>query len=174
MSRHPALYALLLLVCLPVLGAEPPSTPPPGVAWSSLSPPQQQALSRFQGQWSSLPSDRQQALATGAQRWLSMTPEQRADARGRFQSWQQLPPDQRSLIRQRWQRFQQLSPEQQQVVRQNFRAFSRLPPAQRAQLRARWLNATPQERLQMLQRQRALRVERNPPRAAAPERLPRR
>ena len=102
-----------------------------------------------------------------------MTPEQRTDARGRFQSWQQLPPDQRSLIRQRWQRFQQLSPEQQQAVRQNFRAFSQLPPGQRAQLRERWRNATPQERLQMLQRQRALRVERSAPRGVPPERLPR-
>ncbi|HEY6453524.1 MAG TPA: DUF3106 domain-containing protein, partial [Steroidobacteraceae bacterium] len=59
-----------------------------------------------------------------------------------------------------WQRFQQLSPQQQQAVRQNYRAFSRLPPAQRAQLRERWLSATPQQRAQMLQRQRALRLDR--------------
>jgi hypothetical protein len=165
MTARSALYAVLLMVCLPALAAEPtaaPAAPPPGgVAWSSMSAPQQQALGHFQEQWGSLPPERQQALATGAQRWLSMTPAQRGEARERFQTWQRLPPEQRALIRQHWQRFQQLPPEQQQAVRQNFRAFSRLPPAQRAQLRERWLNATPQQRSQMLQRQRAQRLERN-------------
>ena len=171
-ARH-ALYVALLLVCLPALGAEPAvPAPPTGVAWSSLSPPQQQALGHFQGQWNSLPPERQQALATGAQRWLSMTPQQRGDARERFQAWQQLPPEQRALIRQRWRHFQQLSPQQQQAVRQNFRAFSHLPPMQRAQLRQRWLNATPQQRSQMLQQQRALRFQRGGQREPS-ERLPR-
>jgi len=43
---------------------------------------------------------------------------------------------------------------QQRAVRQNFRYFSRLPPQQRAQLRERWIQATPLQRQQMLQRQR--------------------
>jgi len=45
-------------------------------------------------------------------------------------------------------------------VRQNFRYFSRLPPQQRAQLRQRWLGATPQQRQQMLQHQREQRLQR--------------
>jgi hypothetical protein len=98
-----------------------------------------------------------------------MTPQQRDDARQRFQTWQRLPPDQRDLIRQRWQRFQQLTPSQQQAVRQNFHAYAGLPAAQREQLRQRWLNATPQERSQMLQRQRAQRFQR----ATRPPPMPR-
>jgi len=155
--------SLILAGALLGLGAPAWSADPgtnPGVNWSALSAPQQQALGQFQGQWNSLPPERQQALATGSQRWLSMTPQQRDDARQRFQTWQRLPPEQRELIRQRYQRFQQLTPSEQQAVRQNFRAFSSLPPGQRAQLRERWLNATPQQRSEMLQRQRAQRLER--------------
>ncbi len=174
-ARRPMLCAALLLACLPVFAAEPePGPPPGGVAWSSLSGPQQQALSHFQGQWNTLPAERQHALATGSQRWLSMTPQQRSDARGRFQTWQQLPPEQRALIRERWQRFQQLPPEQKQAVRENFRVYSSLPPAQRARLRQRWLNATPQQRMQMLQHQRAVRGERGFGRPPLPERPGRR
>jgi TRAP-type C4-dicarboxylate transport system substrate-binding protein len=102
-----------------------------------------------------------------------MTPQQRLDARGRFQTWQQLPPGQQAIIRQRWQRFQQLSPQQQQAVRQNFHAYSTLPPAQRARLRERWLNATPRERMEMLQRQRQLRLERGGGQRLPPEHSPR-
>jgi hypothetical protein len=54
-------------------------------------------------------------------------------------------------------------------VRQNFHAYSGLPAAQREQLRQRWLSATPQERTQMLQRQRAQRVQH----AARPPPMPR-
>jgi len=135
----------------------------PPVSWSSLSEPQQKLLENFHGQWDSLPPARQQALSNGASRWLHMTPEQRDGARDRFQNWQRIPPQQQSLIRERWQRFQQLPPEQQAAVRQNYRAFSGLPPAQRQQLRERWLNATPQQRMQMLQNQRARRTERGLP-----------
>jgi hypothetical protein len=48
-----------------------------------------------------------------------------------------------------------------------------LPPAQRAQLRERWLNATPRERSEMLQRQRQLRLERGGGQRPPPERSPR-
>jgi hypothetical protein len=89
-----------------------------------------------------------------------MTPEQRTGARDRYQNWQRLPPEQQSLIRQRWQRFQQLTPEQQAAVRQNYHAYSGLPAEQRQRLRQRWLDATPQQRLQMLQNQRARRFQR--------------
>ena len=110
-DHEPRCHALLASVLLVAAAAEPggadAAARPHGVTWSSLSPPQQQVLGRFQGQWDSLPPARQQALARGASRWLSMTPEQRSDARERFQTWQRLPPEQRALIRQRWQQFQQ-------------------------------------------------------------------
>ena len=53
MSRFYALLASLLLAAAAPSGAQQP--PADGVAWSSLSAPQQQLLGRFQGQWDSLP-----------------------------------------------------------------------------------------------------------------------
>jgi hypothetical protein len=168
MIRWHALWvALLLTVATCAWAQEPPaasgagSAPP--VSWSSLSEQQQKLLENFHSQWDSLPPARQQALSSGAQRWSQMTPAQRDGAQGRFHNWQQLPPGQQSLIRQRWQRFQQLTPDQQAAIRQNYHAFSGLPPAQRLQLRQRWLNATPQERQQMLQNQRARRLQHGSP-----------
>ena len=129
----------------------------PGVPWSSLSPQQRQLLGPLQGRWDSLPPGRQRALARGADRWISMTPEQRAAARARLRTWQRLNQPQRAFIRRRFQQFENLSPDQQRSIQQYFHEFSSLPPAQREQLRQRWLNATPQERAQMLQRQRQMR-----------------
>ena len=169
MSRRHYLWAILLLCASAAVYGQAPSDSA-GLSWSSLSSEQQRVLGGVQGQWSSLPPERQQALAHGADRWLSMSPEERDGARQRFQTWQQLPSEQKAVIRQRWQRFQQLPPEQQQAVRQNFRAYSRLPSGQRAQLRDRWLNATPQQRQQMLERQRAIQQQRPraPPGAPGP------
>lgn len=161
---HAVWLSLMLASATPLLSV--PSwaqEPPPPVNWSALPEQQQKLLENFHGQWDSLPPARQQALSAGAARWLQMSPEQREGARGRFQNWQRLPPPQQSLIRQRWQRFQQLTPEQQAAVRQNYHAFSGLPADQRERLRERWINASPQQRTQMLQNQRARRMQRSLP-----------
>ncbi len=163
MTRRHYLWASLLLCASAAVFGQAPGAAT-GLSWSSLSSEQQRVLGSVQGQWTSLPPERQQALARGADRWLSMNPVERDGARQRFQTWQRLPPEQKAVIRQRWQRFQQLPPEQQQAVRQNFRAYSSLPSGQRAQLRERWLNSTPQQRQQMLERQRLRQQER--PRAS--------
>jgi hypothetical protein len=162
MTRRHSLWLTLLLTAAATAWAQEPAPPAaqPPVNWSSLSGEQQRLLENFHDKWDSLPPGRQQALSNGAQRWLKMSPEERDGAQNRYQNWQRLPPQQQELIRQRWQRFQQLPPEQQSAVRQNYHAFSGLPPAQRQQLRQRWLNATPQQRMQMLQNQRARRMQR--------------
>ena len=150
-----------------------------GVPWSSLSGEQQKLLGKFSGNWSALPPERQQALTRGSDRWLGMTPEQRGQAQQRFQRWHSLPPDQRRVLRDRWQRFQSLPPNEQGAVRQNFRRYQQLPPERRQMLRQRWLNASPAERQQMIQRARERRIEmrsggsmRAPPRSAPPRAAP--
>lgn len=125
-----------------------------GVPWTSLSAPQQRLLGSLQDRWSTLPPLRQQALARGAGRWLAMSPQQRSAAQARFRTWRSLPPGQRALIRQRWRQFQRLPPQQQRAVLQSYRAFNRLPPQERAQLRERWLQASPQQRRQMFEHMR--------------------
>jgi DNA-binding PucR family transcriptional regulator len=157
MTRRHAFWSTLLLSAASLAWPQEPApgAAPPPVSWSSLSEQQQKLLQNFHGQWDDLPPGRQQALSGGASRWLRMTPEQRAGARDRFQNWQKVPPEQQSLIRQRWQRFQQLTPVEQAAVRQNYHAYSGLPLEQRQRLRQRWLDATPQQRMQMLQNQRA-------------------
>jgi Protein of unknown function (DUF3106) len=74
----------------------------PGIAWSSLSLPQQQLLWPMRQRWDSLSPARQRALARAAESWLSLTPEQRAEARARFarlRKWQRLEQPQRPPAR---------------------------------------------------------------------------
>ncbi|GAC1660460.1 MAG: hypothetical protein PVS2B3_13730 [Steroidobacteraceae bacterium] len=155
---YPLLLGLLMTVTVPLFAQDAPlsaiaSAPVP---WSSLSPPQQQLLSKFSGQWSSLPPGRQQALAHGSERWLGMSQTERNTARERFSRWNSLPPDQRH------------------AVRENFRRFQQLPAERRQMLREQWSRATPEERREMVQRAREKRGERherarrNPPPFARP------
>jgi hypothetical protein len=157
------------LTAMPVLAQEEPAAAPAApVPWSSLSGEQQKLLGSFGSQWNSLPPERQQALAHGSQRWLSMSPTEQGAARERFGRWQALPPAQRQALRSRWQHFQSLSPSQQQAVRDNFHRFQQMPPAQRQALQERWRSATPQQRLQMVERAR----EHRQPAHAAPHSSP--
>jgi Protein of unknown function (DUF3106) len=175
------LLAVALGTAIPSIAQEPPapaaagpSVPAAPVPWSSLSPNQQQLLSRFGGQWSSLPPARQQALAHGSERWLAMSPAQRDAARDRFAHWQSLPPEQRQALRSRWQRFQALSPEQRATVRDNFHRFQQLPPERRQMLREQWRNASPAQRQQMIQHAREQRQRRMSGGRPAPSRQPHR
>jgi uncharacterized protein DUF3106 len=139
------LFVLLMAAAVPVFAQDVPATPstaPAPVAWSSLSPQQQQLLSRFGGQWGSLPPARQQALAHGSERWLGMSQGERDTARERFSKWNALPPG------------------DQAAVRQNFHRFQQLPAERRQMLRERWNNATPAERKEMVQRAREKREKR--------------
>jgi hypothetical protein len=81
-------------------------------------------------------------------------------AQQRFQQWHQLPQEQRDAIRERWERFKSLPPDKQDAVRQNYHRFQQMPPEQRRALREQWHNATPEQRQQMLQRSRALKMQR--------------
>jgi hypothetical protein len=160
---HSLLLVLLMAAAVPVFAQDVPAAPssaPAPVAWSSLSPQQQQLLSRFGGQWGSLPPARQQALAQGSERWLGMSPGERDTARERFSKWNALPPDERHALRGRWQRFQALPPGEQAAVRENFRRFQQLPSERRQMLREQWNNATPAERKEMVQRAREKREKR--------------
>jgi 7-keto-8-aminopelargonate synthetase-like enzyme len=180
MCTKPGLVGALLLtgllsagVCLPVCAQSvnpPPTAAAPGAAvpWSSLSPDQQQQLSRLSGQWDQLPPQRQQALASGSQRWLGMSPEQRTQARQRFNQWQQLPEQRREQLRQRWEEFRSLPPARQQAARENFRKFQQLPQDRRQQLRQRWQNATPSQRQEMIQRARERSAQRAVPHGGMP------
>jgi Protein of unknown function (DUF3106) len=166
-SRRSLAVALLLglaaLTAAPSFAQEAPAAAPPApVAWSSLSPVQQQLLSRsgFASQWSTLPPARQQALAHGSERWLGMSDGERAQARERFARWRALPPEQRQALRSRWQKFQALSPSERETVRENFHRFQQLPPERRQMLRQQWRNATPEQRLQMVQHAREQRQRR--------------
>jgi hypothetical protein len=150
---HALLFALLLAVAAPSFAQEAPAAgaPPAPVSWSSLSPQQQQVLSKFGGQWSSLPPGRQQALAHGSDRWLNMSQAERAQARDRFSRYRTLPPEQRQALRDRWQHFQSLPPSQQEALRENYRRFQQMTPERRQELREQWRQATPAQRQQWLQ-----------------------
>ena len=92
-SRRAALAAIFAVgMHLAAAGRARADEPPPvdaaaPTAWSSLSPEEQKALSRYGERWNSLPADQQQRLLRGTRRWLAMSPEQRQRAQARFERW---------------------------------------------------------------------------------------
>jgi phosphoserine phosphatase len=122
----------------------PPAVRAAPIAWSSLSPDEQQILESVHKNWDQLPA--QQRLLRGAQRWATLTPEQRNNVRSRFEKWNSLPQDQREKLRERYEKFKQLPPDQQERIRQAFKRFGSLPPDQRQHLREKFNQMSPSER----------------------------
>lgn len=113
-----------------------------GSAWSSLTPPQQQALAPLQRDWATLdanrrqkwlevaghfptmPADERQRVQARMAEWARMTPSERAQARLQFQEVRQLPAQERSA---KWQAYQALPETEKKSLAQRAK-----PPAKTA------------------------------------------
>jgi len=119
-------------------------------AWSSLTPPEQQALAPLRDQWAQLLPGQQQRFLRIAARWQDAAPAKRAAIEQRIANWVAMTPDERAQLRARYKKFRDLPPEQQQDLRDAFQHFRDLPPDQRQALRERFDRMTPAERETML------------------------
>ncbi|HTE41378.1 MAG TPA: DUF3106 domain-containing protein [Steroidobacteraceae bacterium] len=132
-----------------------------GIPWLQLSPEQRELVGGTQEQWSQLPPGRQIALSNGAKRFLRMDARQRELANRRFEQWNGMTDEERSAISSRYTEFRALTPRERARIRRASRRFETLPPEQRQQLRQRFQDLAPAERVrareQLRQRPRLVR-----------------
>lgn len=115
--------------------AESAPAPRGGVAWSTLSDADREALSDpIRERWERADAEQQQRLLERARFWASLSPEQKRMARAGVQRWDRSDAQQRRGLREIWARMQALPPAERQAARE---AWDQLGPRQR---RA-WLDA---------------------------------
>jgi hypothetical protein len=115
-----------------------------GVAWSTLTPQQKQALSPLQRDWATLdatrrqkwlevaghfptmPADERKRVQERMAEWARLTPAARAQARMQFQEVRQLPAQERNA---KWQAYQALPEEERKSLAQRVQATAKAASA---------------------------------------------
>ncbi len=101
------------------------------VAWSRLTPAQQQALDPLQADWASLEPERQAKWLEVAARFPTMNSAERQRLHERMAEWARLTPAQRRTARLQFQEARRVSPEDRQAA---WKAYQALPEDQRQRL----------------------------------------
>jgi hypothetical protein len=105
-----------------------------GVAWSSLTPQQQQALSPLQRDWPALDANRRQKWLEVATHFPTMPADERQRVQERMAEWARLTPAERTQARLQFQEVRQL-PAQERTAR--WQAYQALPEAEKKSLAQR-------------------------------------
>lgn len=101
------------LICAPALAT--------ALAWTELTPQQQQALAPLSGEWNSLPEKQQKNFIGIAKHYPKLTPPQQQRVHKRLLRWSKLTPAQRQQARERYKSFNQLPPEKREAAKQTLR-----------------------------------------------------
>lgn len=125
-ARWIAIVALAAAL-LPALAAE-------RVAWSRLTPAQQQALDPLQADWATLEPQRQAKWLEIAARFQTLNAAERQRLHARMAEWARLTPAQRRTARLQFQQARRVSPEDRQAA---WKAYQALPQDQRQRLAQR-------------------------------------
>lgn len=112
------------------------------LAWSSLTPSQQQQLAPLKRDWASIDHVRKEKWLNLAGRLDKMPPDERQRVQQRMAEWARLPDGERSRARQQFQETRQLSLDERQTRWQEYQALS---PEQRQAL-ARQAGQPPRNR----------------------------
>jgi hypothetical protein len=105
-----------------------------GVAWSSLTAQQQQALSPLQRDWTSLDANRRQKWLEVAGHFPTMPADERQRVQARMAEWARLTPAERAQARLQFQEVRQL-PAQERTAK--WQAYQALPDAEKKSLAQR-------------------------------------
>lgn len=126
------LPALALLVALSALWtAATPAWATERVAWTRLTPIQQQALDPLQADWASLSPDRQAKWLEVAARFPSMSSAERQRLHAHMVEWVRMTPQQRRTARLQFQEARRVSTEDRQAA---WKAYQALPETERQRL----------------------------------------
>jgi hypothetical protein len=117
----------------PKAAASAPPKPPvsTGLAWSSLTPSQRQALAPLERDWPNIDASRRSKWVEIANRLPSMPPDERQRMQDRMTEWARLTPDERGRARLSFQEAKQLSPQERQA---RWEAYQALPEEDRKAL----------------------------------------
>jgi hypothetical protein len=128
-----------------------------GVAWTSLTPQQQQALAPLQRDWPTLdanrrqkwlevaghfptmPADERKRVQERMAEWARLTPTERAQARMQFQEVRQLPAQERNA---KWQAYQALPDEEKKSLAQRVQAAAKAASAADGKTKVRGATAS--------------------------------
>jgi hypothetical protein len=105
-----------------------------GVAWTSLTAQQQQALSPLQREWTSLDANRRQKWLEVAGRFPNMPADERQRVQARMAEWARLTPAERSQARLQFQEVRQLPAQERNA---KWQAYQALPDAEKKSLAER-------------------------------------
>jgi hypothetical protein len=105
-----------------------------GVAWSSLTAQQQQALSPLQRDWTSLDTTRRQKWMEVASRFPNMPAGERQRVQARMAEWARLTPAERTQARLQFQEVRQLPAPERNA---KWQAYQALPDAEKKSLAQR-------------------------------------
>ncbi len=140
------LLATLLIasVALPAL-AQPPVAAASGAtaggpAWSSLSPPQRQALAPLERDWASIDEPRKAKWLEFASRFHRLPADEKERVQQRMSEWARMSPAERSRARLNFQESRQFTPEE---IHRRWEAYQALPAEERKALAERPQAAAP-------------------------------
>jgi hypothetical protein len=129
---HRLLPALALLVAFSGLWAVAASAwASERVAWTRLTPVQQQALDPLQSDWASLSADRQAKWLEVAARFPTMSSSERQRLHAHMVEWVHMTPQQRRTARLQFQEARRVSTEDRQAA---WKAYQALPETERQRL----------------------------------------
>lgn len=131
-----ARQARLIAACLGlvVLASAAVAAPDKGVAWSALTPAQQQVLAPLQRDWTSLEPNRRQKWLEVAARFPAMPADERQRVQARMAEWARLTPAERTQARLQFQEVRQLPAEERHA---KWQAYQALPESERQSLAQR-------------------------------------
>lgn len=119
--------SVTLLLCLPTMAS--------ALAWTAITPQQQQALAPLAGEWDTLSEKQQKNFIGIAKRYPHLTPMQQQRVQQRLVRWGKLTPAQREKAREKYKSFNRLPPEKREAVKQTLRErhAQKLAPASAVQ-----------------------------------------
>lgn len=145
MIRTQLQRCLCAAILASALAASAQSASDKGVAWTALTPAQQQVLAPLQRDWQSIDVNRRQKWLEVARRFDSMPPDERNRVQERMVEWARLTPAERTQARLQFQEARQLPAQERNAKWQAYQALpesERRTLAQRAQPSARPASAS--------------------------------
>ncbi len=106
-------------------------TSPEGVAWSTLTPAQKNALRPLEHDWNSIDASRKAKWLEIAGRFPKMPPAEQARIQDRMNAWTRMSPHERGEARLNYKEAQQVSPQERA---QRWEQYNALPADKRRQL----------------------------------------
>ena len=130
----PWLLGVALVISGAVWSQQPARPTVDGPAWSSLTPPQQNALRPLEREWAGIDAPQRRKWIQMSERFNQLPSAEQNRVQSRMTEWAKLTPKQRAEARLNYKEAQQVAPQDR---KSQWEAYKALPPDQRKQLAER-------------------------------------